>query len=159
MNKAIHSIEFVLENCESIIVPIHYIIDISLRDICNNAYMTLSTSPEGINNVIYAYKTVKNFEIKISDSFATDKSLQTCFFSRNFLGKDKYTPFQRLWKIPDITSINILYTDYSVDRYYVMWPNKEDMNNIMQHNTYDNQQLIISIKESNTELNNATSNI
>lgn len=149
----IHSLEFILENCESIIVPIMYIDDIHIRNIHECVYFEHIPGQISERNI----KVANWVRITIFDIFKNDKTLQPSLYT------DKYNGFYILEKAQNISHIIIHYNDYTTTEYSVIWYTATSNNHISEINQYQRAEynkhdktLTISINPENLH---ATSNI
>ena len=120
MDKQIKQIEFVFENCESVVIPYE----------CFTSFKYEISQDKN--------DTISYFDATIKDNGQLDYGC----------GFDSYqTPIQRIKEYNDITNIYIKYTDSSEEHFYVIWSNDMQNNKNQTSKLIDFRTIHIMIKK------------
>ena len=131
--KKLVALEIMFENCESIIIPIHYV-DIRFESPYEYQYLTYLKQKD---HTLY----LKNVKLIIDDKF------KNCQLFQNNLYED-YSAYTRLANNQDITHVVYIFNDYSTEQYSVPYNGELNLSvNKYQKNTYMNNYLEINIRE------------
>ena len=131
--KKLVALEIMFENCESIIIPIHYVdIRFELSHECQ--YLTYLKQKD---YTLY----LKNVKLIIDNQF------ENCQLFQNNLYED-YSAYKRLINSRDITHVVYIFNDYSTEQYAIPYNGELNLSvNKYQKNIYMNNYLEIDIKE------------
>jgi len=124
----IKSVEFVFENCETVNVPIEYVENFSLGDVCKTITFSGGSTKES--------ESVTRYYFVISKSFK-DSGCETYF------GDNGY---ERLKKHMDICWIYIHNQDGSQEEYGVLWKDEDMYTNHGQSFEEFDDSLLIEVK-------------
>lgn len=135
IDKKIYAIQLVFENCEYVIIPAYCISRLLIDHITiEKSYMHGHFSNKQIAGYI---------ALDILDCFKNDKSIQVGVYPSDCVNN----PFDRIQKYNDITSIHIVFVDYSEDVIYTYWNlSSNEFNHYQSSQLFPNELLRIIIK-------------
>ena len=118
MQEQISKVELVLENCESVAIDGKYIGDLRIEDIKRSISRIAC-------NAIFDMSSCDHFSMSINRKAEDDKNASDGLFDAFGDEVNHCSPFTRINKWQDITSVYIHFTDSRVEQFYVKWSDDE----------------------------------